>query len=220
MPCINKILTDCARGKIWATIDMTDSFFQMRVHPNNIHRTAVSTPFGTYEWCVMPMELWNSPAIHQQQVTGILRPFIRKICHIYLDNIIIWSDSIEEHIVNVRTIMNSLQEAGLHVNCKKTKLFCKEINFLGHHISQRGVEADKGKVARTLDWPVPKCAKDVWQFLGLVQYLNTFLLKLAMQSDILNRLTWKDCSEKFPVWTQKYQEVFDAMKRIVVSLSA
>ena len=214
MLCINEILTDCARGKIWATIDMTDSFFQMRVHPNDIHRTAVSTPFGTYEWCVMPMGLQNSPAIHQQWVTGVLRLFIRKIC---LDDIIIWSDSIEEHIANMRMIMNALREASLHVNHKKTKLFCEEINFLGHHISQCGVEADKGKVARILDWPVPKCAKDVQQFLGLVRYLNAFLPKLAMQSDILNRLTWKDCNEKFPIWTQKYQDVFDAVKRIVVS---
>ena len=115
----------------------------------------------------------------------MLQPFIRKICHIYLDDIVIWSDSIEEHITNVKTIMNALREAGLHVNWKKTKLFCEEINFLGHHISQCRVEVDKGKVAKILDWPVPKCAKDVCQFLGLVQYLNAFLLKLAMQSDIL-----------------------------------
>ena len=187
------------------------------MHPNDIHRTAVSTPFGTYEWCVMPMGLRNSPVIHQQWVTGVLRPFIGKICHIYLDDIVIWSDNIEEHIANVKTIMNALREAGLHVNYKKTKLFCEEIDFLGHHISQRGVEADKGKVARILDWPVPKCAKDVRQFLGLVRYLNAFLPKLAMQSDILNRLIWKDCNKKFPVWTQKYQDTFDTVKRIVVS---
>ena len=108
MPRVDEILTDCARGKIWATIDMTDSFFQMRVHPNDIHRTTVSTPFGTYEWCVMPMGLRNSPAIHQRQVTGVLRLFIEKICHIYLDNIVIWSDSIKEHIANMKTIMNAL----------------------------------------------------------------------------------------------------------------
>jgi len=161
MPRVDEILTDCARGKIWATIDMTDSFFQTRVHPDDIHKTAVSTPFGTYEWCVMPMGLRNSPAIHQRRVTSVLRPFIGKICHIYLDDIVIWSDTVEEHIANVKTIMNALCEAGLHVNRKKTKLFCDEIDFLGHHISQCGIEADRGKVARILDWPVPKSAKEV-----------------------------------------------------------
>jgi hypothetical protein len=217
MPRVDEVLTDCARGKIWATIDMTDSFFQTCMHPDDINKTPVSTPFGTYEWCVMPMGLRNSPAIHQRHVTGVLCPFIGKICHIYLDDIVIWSDMIEEHIANVKTIMNALRKASLHVNRKKTKLFCEEIDFLGHHISQRGVEADNGKVAKILEWPGPKCAKDVRQFLGLVRYLNAFLPKLAMQSDILNRLTWKDCNERFPEWTQKYQDAFEAIKRIVVS---
>ena len=97
MPRIDDILTDCAKGKIWATIDMTDSFFQTQIHPDDIHKTAVTTPFSTYEWCVMPMGLHNSPAIHQHRVTNVLCPFIGKICHIYLDDIIIWSNSMEEH---------------------------------------------------------------------------------------------------------------------------
>jgi hypothetical protein len=217
MPRIDDILADCAKGKIWATIDMTDSFFQTRIHPDDIHKTAVTTPFGTYEWCVMPMGLRNSPAIHQRRVTNVLRPFIGKICHIYLDDIIIWSDSMEEHMENVRTIMRALRDAKLHVNRKKTKLFCDEVDFLGHHISRRGVEADGSKVERILDWPTPKSAKEVRQFLGLVRYLNAFLPKLAIQSEVLNRLTWKECDKKFPEWTQKYQDAFDAIKAIVVS---
>jgi len=217
MPRVNDILTECARGKIWATIDMTDSFFQTPMHPDDIHKTAVTTPFGTYEWCVMPMGFRNSPSIHQRRVTNALRPFIGKICHIYLDDIVIWSDNIEEHIANIRKIMNALREARLYVNRKKTKLFCDEIDFLGHHISQRGIEADKGKVAKVVDWPTPKTAKDVRRFLGLVRYLNAFLPKLAIQSEILDRLTWKDCDKNFPEWTQKYQNAFDAIKSIVVS---
>ena len=103
----------------------------------------------------------------------------------------------EEHMENVRTIMGALRDAKLHVNRKKTKLFCEEVDFLGHHISQWGVEADS-KVARILDWPTLKSAKEVRQFLGLVRYLNAFLPKLAMQSEILNRLPWKECDKKFP----------------------
>jgi len=108
MPHVSDILTDCTRGKIWATIDMTDSFFQTPMHPDDIHKTAVTTPFGTYKWCVIPMGFRNSPSIHQHHVTNALCPFIGKICHIYLDDIIIWSDTIEEHIANVRKIMNAL----------------------------------------------------------------------------------------------------------------
>ena len=66
IPCIDDILNDCAKGKIWATLDMTNSFFQTRMHPNNVHLTAVSMPFGLYEWLIMPMGLKNAPSIHQR----------------------------------------------------------------------------------------------------------------------------------------------------------
>jgi len=90
-----------AKGKIWATIDMTDSFFQTKVHPDDIHLTAVTTPFGLYEWTMMPMGYRNAPLIHQRHVTAALRKYLGKICHIYLDDIIVWSNDIVEHEKNV-----------------------------------------------------------------------------------------------------------------------
>ena len=82
LPRVDDILADCAKGKIWATINMTDSFFQTQMHPDDIHKTAVTTPLGSYEWCVMPMGFRNVPAIHQPRVTNALRELIGKICHI------------------------------------------------------------------------------------------------------------------------------------------
>jgi hypothetical protein len=101
LPRVDDILADCGKGKIWATIDMTDSFFQTRMHEADIHKTAITTPFGSYEWCVMPMGFRNSPAIHQRRVTNALREHLGKICHVYLDDIVIWSNSSDEHIRNV-----------------------------------------------------------------------------------------------------------------------
>lgn len=72
LPRVDDILADCVKGKVWATLDMTDSFFQTRMHEEDIHKTAVTTPFGIYEWCVMPMGFRNSPAIHQRRVTNAL----------------------------------------------------------------------------------------------------------------------------------------------------
>ena len=66
LPHITEILTDCGKGKIWSTIDMTNSFFQTCIHPDNIHKMAITTPLGAYEWCVMPMGICNSPPIHQR----------------------------------------------------------------------------------------------------------------------------------------------------------
>ena len=122
---------------------------------------AVNTPLGLYEWLVMPMGLKNAPAIHQQRVTAVLRQHLGKICHIYLDDIVIWSQTLEEHERNVRLILQALREARLYINPDKTSLFCLEIDFLGHHISGRGIEADGKKADRIINWPVPKSATDV-----------------------------------------------------------
>ena len=92
-----------------------------------------------------------------------------------MDDIIIWSDNIDEHLKNVRTILQALEDAKLYCNPKKTKLFCTEVNFLGHRISTRGIEPDEGKAEKIINWPVPTSSTDVQSFLGLVRYLSIFL---------------------------------------------
>ena len=106
--------------------------------------------------------------------------------------------------------------AKLYVNEKKTKLFCYEIKFLGHKVSQNGIEADGSKVDKILEWPVPKNANDVRAFLGLVRYLNAFLPRLATQSQILSRLTTKECDKNFPEWSPLFNDAFLRIKDIVV----
>jgi hypothetical protein len=217
LPRVDDILADCAKGKIWATIDMTDSFFQTKVHPDDIHLTAVTTPFGLYEWTVMPMGYRNAPSIHQRRVTAALRKYLGKFCHIYLDDIIVWSQDIVEHEKNVRLIFQALIAARLYCNKKKTKLFCFRVNFLGHTISQDGIEADEKKAEKIENWPVPTNTTETRAFLGLVRYLNAFLPKLAIQSDILSVFTTKEAEKKFPEWLPKHQLAFDTIKAIVTS---
>jgi hypothetical protein len=136
LPRIDDILADCARGKVWGKIDMTNSFFQTLVNPDHIKYTATLTPFGLWEWVVMPMGLRNSPATHQRRVMLALKDLIGKICHVYLDDIIIWSSSVTEHRVNVTAVLEALRAAELYCSAKKSTLFETEIDFLGHHISE------------------------------------------------------------------------------------
>ena len=84
LPRVDDILADCAKGCIWSCLDMTNSFFHTGVHPDDIHLMAVTTPFGLYEWMVMPRGLKNAPPIHQCQMNTALHPLIGKICHISL----------------------------------------------------------------------------------------------------------------------------------------
>jgi hypothetical protein len=217
LPKVDDVLNDCAQGKFFAVIDMTSAFFQTRMRKKDIGKTAVSTPFGSYEWVVMPMGLRNAPAIHQRRINKALRQHIGKICRVYLDDIVIWSQSLQEHEHNVHLILQTLRDAGLFCNLKKTKLFCTEINFLGHKISAKGIEADDKKADRILNWPVPKSAKEVRRFLGLVRYLAVFLPDLARFSTILSKLTERDCDDQFPDWNDSHQSAFDSIKQLVLS---
>jgi hypothetical protein len=185
LPRVDDILADCAKGKIWSKIDMTNSFFQTWVHPDDVHLTAVTTPLGLYEWLAMPMGLRNSPAIHQRRVTAALRELLGRICHIYLDDIVIWSTTVAEHTEHVRLVLNALRKAKLYCNPKKCEFFLLELEFLGHHISSRGIEASISKVDKVLNWPAPRNTTEVRSFLGLVRYIAGYLPKLADHTVIL-----------------------------------
>ena len=119
LPCVDDILADCAKGKIWSKLDMTNSFFQTWVHPDNILLTAVTMPFGLYEWTVMPQGLKNGPPIHQQRMNLALHEHIGKFCHIYINDIVIWSNSIGKHKWHINIIMKALKSANLFCNKKK-----------------------------------------------------------------------------------------------------
>jgi hypothetical protein len=158
---VDDIHADCPKGKIWSKLDMTNSFFQTRVHLDNVHLTAVTTPFGLYEWLAMPMGLRNSPPIHQRRMMAALHELLGKICHIYLDDIVIWSDTVEQHTEHIQLVLATLWKAKFYCNPKKCHFYLLEMDFLGHYISACGIEANNSKVDKILHWPVPHNTTDV-----------------------------------------------------------
>ena len=216
LPRIEEILADVGRGKIFGKIDMTNSFFQTRVHPDDIPFTAVNTPFGLYEWTVMPMGGTNAPATHQRRMTQALKHLIGRICHVYLDDIIIWSDTVEEHSQNVEAVMKALREAHLYCSPKKTNLFSNETIFLGHLITSDGIKADPSKVERITNWPRPRTTTNVRAFLGIVRYIANYLPELAEHTSILTPLTQKVYDQSFPEWRPEHETAFKKIKEIVL----
>ncbi|RXW11428.1 hypothetical protein EST38_g14427, partial [Candolleomyces aberdarensis] len=217
LPRVDDILANIARGKVFSVFDMTNTFFQTRMHPDDVEFTAVSTPWGSFNWLVMPMGLRNAPSIHQRRIARALAPFLGKFVHVYLEDIVVFSDSVEEHVRHLHDILKALREAKLSLNPKTTCLFRDEIHFLGHVISADGVRPDGQKVEKIKHWPLPKSATDVRKFLGLVCYLASFLPNLAKHTEVLFRLTTKDCDAEFPEWTAEHQRAFDGIKELVVS---
>ncbi|KAK4702014.1 hypothetical protein P7C70_g4211, partial [Phenoliferia sp. Uapishka_3] len=218
LPLPDEILARIAKAKMWGKIDMTNSFFQTKVAEEDIEKTAVKTPWGLYEWVVMPMGLCNSPATHQRRVNEALGALIGDICYVYIDDIIIFSDSLEEHQRNTRTVLQALRDAGLYASPKKTDLFTLETGFLGHVISTEGIRADPHKVQKIIDWTVPRTAKQVRGFLGLVQYLKKFVVGLAQQTAVLTPLTKKGIVSIKGLWGAQEQQAFDSIKTIITSL--
>ena len=168
---------------------MTNSFFQMQVHPDDIHLTTIRTLWGLYEWTIMPQGGCNAPATHQCRMTDALREHIGKICHVYLDNIIIWSQTLEEHKRNCKTILEALQEASIYCNEAKSNLFTTELCFLRHIILGVGIKPDPHKTDRIATWPQPMTATNVRGFLGLTRYVAAFLPALAKYTSVLTPLT-------------------------------
>ncbi|GBE84985.1 hypothetical protein SCP_0701690 [Sparassis crispa] len=196
---------------------MTNSFFQTHVHPDDVKYTAVTTPFGLYEWLVMPQGCRNAPSTHQCRMFAALCPLIGKICHVYLDDIVIWSQTFEEHQRNIRTVLQALQDHQLYCSDKKTSLFLTKLSFLGHIISAEGIQADPAKVDKILNWSTLRNASQVCAFLGSVRYIAPFLPKLADHTHVLNALTMKDAELAFPAWTDVHQSAFDDIKSLVCS---
>ena len=101
-------------------------------------------------------------------MTATLHELLGKICHIYLDDIVIWSNTVEQHTHHICLVLEALRKAKLYCNPKKCHFYLLELNFLGHHISTWGIEANSSKVDKILDWPVLQNMTDIHSFLGLM----------------------------------------------------
>ncbi|GAA5881029.1 hypothetical protein JCM8547_003592, partial [Rhodosporidiobolus lusitaniae] len=218
LPLPDEILSQAATGKFWAKIDMSDAFFQTLVYEPDIPKTAIKTPWGLYEWVVMPQGLCNAPATHQRRMNEALSSQIGRICHAFVDDIVIWAATLEEHERNVREVLTALRSAGLYCSPKKTDLVTIDTEFLGHRISRSGIGADPNKVNRVVNWPTPTTVKQLRGFLGLVQYLRKFIPGLAQQTALLTPLTRKGLGDITALWGEKEEKAFQEIRRVVTSL--
>ncbi|GAA5864478.1 hypothetical protein JCM5353_006881, partial [Sporobolomyces roseus] len=218
LPLTDEILSDAALAEIWGKIDMTNAFSQTPMHPDDIEKTAIKTPWGLFEWTVMPQGLCNAPATHQARVNEALRHLIGVCCHAFVDDIIIYSKSVEEHEKNCRLVLEALRKANLYCSVKKTDLFSTRTEFLGHVISRDGIAADVSKTDKIKNWERPKTVTQVRGFLGVVQYLRKFIPSLAEFTSILTPLTKKGMTRIEHLWTEKEEKAFEGIKKVVTSL--
>ena len=211
VPKVDEILR-LARGIFFARLDLTNAFSQIRMHPNSQRLTAINTPWGCYEWTIMPQGLCNSPSTWQRRINRALAGLIGEICFAYVDDIIVYGAlTAKEHEKNVRKVLDALRKDGLLVNPSKSDLICKEVEILGHKISNKGIFPDYQKIDKVTEWPTPKTKRQIQQFMGLVNYLRKFIPNLAPHATVLTRLTRKNIPFK---WTTIEQTAFEMIKNL------
>lgn len=173
------ILSNLGRGKYFTTIDLQSGFHQIKMKEEDIKKTAFSVNNGKYEYLRMPFGLKNAPAIFQAAMDDILRPYVGKFCHVYIDDVIIFSESAEEHLTHIETIIKALSAAHMTISNEKSIYFKEEVKFLGYVISHNCIKTDPDKVKTINEYPEPTTIRQLRSFLGMSGYYRKFIQNYA-----------------------------------------
>lgn len=212
IPEITDILDKLGRATYFSTIDLVSGFHQIQLAEEDTEKTAFSVNGGKYEFTRMPFGLKNAPATFQRVMDCILRDLIGVCCFVYMDDIIIFSSSLQEHKKNLAQVLKRLKEARLKIQLDKCEFFKKETQFLGHTVSEDGVRPNSDKIEIIKKWPIPKTEKEVRQFLGTLGYYRRFIKDFAKIVKPLTALLRKDA--EFEI-TPEINACFEKCKQIL-----
>ena len=201
------------KATIFSTLDLSNGFNQLKMHPDSIHKTAFVTQNGQYQWKVLPYGLTNSPVTFMHAMHEVLRKHLFKSCVDYVDDIIVYSNSMAEHLVDLKEILQCLAKAGLKLKPHKCKFAASEVKYLGHLVSHKGIRPNPEKTAIIDTFPVPKDEKQVRSFLGLTNYYRLFVKIYSKVAAPMFALLRKDTVFK---WTTECQQAFDYLKTRLV----
>lgn len=210
-PDQDQIRADLARAPFRSKIDMSDAYEQIRVVPEDVHKTAFATIAGTYVSHTMQIGDCNAPSTFQRLMTVIFRNELGKFVHVYLDDIFIYSYTIEEHQEHIATVVRRLKEAQFFISKTKVDLYSERLECLGHLIDKNGLHADPDKLFRLRTWRTPRSLGDIQRFLGLVNYLAQFLPGLAAFAAPLETV----CTNNRPFqWLPLHDKCFESIKHL------
>ena len=201
---------DAIEGATWfSTLDLTSAYNQVPVKKEDIPKTAFVTKYGLFEYVTMPFGLKNSPACFERCVELALAGLQWVKCLIYLDDVIIFSKSFDEHVHRLKEVLDRIKSSNLKLKPSKCHLFKKEVEFLGHVISSDGVLPNPANIQKILDWPTPRNVTEVRGILGLGSYYRRFVKGFSELVQPLTELTKKNTQFK---WTDTCEKAFNNLK--------
>lgn len=214
IPNITDILDKLGRCQYFSTLDLASGFHQIQVHKKDIPKTAFSVEGGHYEFVRMPFGLKNAPATFQRVMDNVLREHIGVRCLVYMDDIIIYSTSLQEHLVNLKKVLETLRKYNFKIQLDKCEFLQKEVAFLGHVVTPEGVKPNPDKISAIQNWPLPKDETELRGFLGVVGYYRKFIKDLAKIAKPLTQTLRK--GEKIE-HTNEFVSTFNRLKNILTS---
>ena len=211
IPHIQDCSANLADAHIFSKIDLVRGYHQVPVHPADVCKTAVITPFGLFEFVRMPFGLKNAAQAFQCLMDTVCSSF--DFIFVYLDNILVASVDMDTHLQHLRLLFDRLLQHGLVINVAKCQFGCNEIDFLGHRINHNGILPLPDKVEAITNFPNPSTVKGLREFLGMVHFYNRFIPAAAAAMQPLYAAT--ACQEKLVTWSSDMESAFVKTKNLL-----
>nr|MBF0685815.1 aspartyl protease family protein [Pseudomonas sp.] len=161
LPRVDELFDQLQGARYFSKIDLRTGYWQIRVAAEDVPKTAFTSRHGHFEWLVLPMGLTNAPAEFMALMENTFRQELNRSVLVFLDDILIYSRTLEEHERHLRVVLQRLQSQKLYAKLSKCQFMRQEVEFLGHYVGRAGVRMVEGKVAAVQRWPTPTCQKEV-----------------------------------------------------------
>ena len=214
LPRIDETLDALGGAIYFTTLDMAAGYWQVPIEESDKEKSAFITQNGLFEFNVMPFGLTNAPATFQRAMDVLLSGLTWKFCLVYLDDIVIFSKTFEQHLLDLQAVFDRLKSGNWYLKMSKCNFCCSKITYLGHVISAGGVEPDSGKIEVIKNTRTPKDVSEVRQFLGITSYYRRFIYGYAHVAEPLTKLLRQNVTFN---WTKDCEESFNILKEQLIN---
>jgi hypothetical protein len=210
---VDELLDELRGASFFTKVDLRSGYHQVRMHPDDITKTAFRTHHGHFEFLVMPFGLTNAPSTFQALMNDVLWPFLRKFVLVFFDDILVFSRSWYEHLQHVKQVFQALRDHKLALKRAKCSFGTESVAYLGHIISAAGVAMDPSKVEAVAAWPPPRSLRALQGFLGLTGYYGKFIAVYGTVGAPLTALLKREAFK----WTDDAEEAFQLLKQALMT---